>query len=250
MSGGLVISGLRARVGSKEILKGIDLTVPAGEVHAVMGPNGSGKSTLSHVITGKPGYDCTGGSVTLDGVELLGLPTWRRAQAGLYLAMQYPVEVPGMMVEDTLAAALKAAGRPYDAEETSARLADEAVRVGLEERLLSRAMNVELSGGERKRNEIIQMAVLKPKVAVLDEVDSGLDVDALRSVAKRVREAVAEWGLGVLAITHYTRLLEELHPDRVHVLAGGRIVDHGGPELANELENSGYAAYGGDQPGS
>jgi len=239
---GLVISGLRAGIPGREILRGIDLTVRPGEVHAVMGRNGSGKSTLSHVLMGKPGYEVLGGSVTLDGLELLGLPTWRRAQAGLFLAMQYPIEVPGVSLEDVLGEAFSARGA--DRGSVHAAVAIEAARIGFDERFLGRPLNVDLSGGEKKRNETLQLAVLEPRFAVLDELDSGLDVDALRAVARRVSDLVAERGLGVLAITHYSRLLEELHPDVVHVLSGGRIVATGGPELAAELERTGYAAYG------
>jgi Fe-S cluster assembly ATP-binding protein len=237
----LVVSGLRAGVAGREILKGIDVTVRSGEVHAVMGPNGSGKSTLSHVIMGRPGYEVLGGSVQLDGVELLDLPTWKRAQAGLFLAMQYPTEVPGVSLFETLQEAARAAGK--DPGETVARARAEAARIGFDERFLTRALNVDLSGGERKRNETLQLGVLEPKIAILDELDSGLDVDALRDVSRRVEAATTESGLGVLAITHYTRLLLELKPDRVHVLSAGRIVREGGPELAEELEETGYAPY-------
>ena len=235
------ISGLRASVVGNEILQGIDLEVGSGEVHAVMGPNGSGKSTLAHVLAGRPGYEVLGGSVTIDDRELLGLPAWQRAQAGLFCTLQYPVEVPGVRVTDVLAEARRAAGgEPAD---VAAEALLEAGRIGLDERFLQRAMNVDLSGGERKRNETMQLAVLKPRFAVLDELDSGLDVDALRAVARRVEAATSESNLGVLAITHYARLLTELKPDVVHVLLGGRIVRSGGPELANELESTGYAEY-------
>jgi len=237
----LVISGLRADVGGREILQGIDLSLRSGEVHAVMGPNGSGKSTLSHVLMGRPGYEVTAGSVTLDGEELLGRPTWQRAQAGLFLGMQYPIEVAGVSLGDTLAEAFRAGGR--DPELVGAAVAREVSRVGLDPRLLDRSLNVDLSGGERKRNETVQLAVLRPKFAVLDEIDSGLDVDALRAVSRRVEAGTTEFDLGVLAITHYTRLLRELRPDRVHVLSKGRIVKSGGPELADELEASGYAEW-------
>lgn len=238
----LLIEGLRANVGSREILRGIDLEVRSGEVHVVMGPNGSGKSTLSHVIAGRPGYQVTAGHVSLDGTELLGLPAWKRARAGLFLAMQYPIEVPGVSLVDALSEAFEAHGRPR--ELVPALLASEADRVGLDRKFLSRPLNVDLSGGERKRNETLQLGVLGPLFAVLDEIDSGLDVDALRAVARRVEAATAESGLGVLAITHYNRLLHELHPDRIHVLSKGRIVASGGPELAEELETTGYGAYG------
>jgi Fe-S cluster assembly ATP-binding protein len=237
----LVISGLRAGIPGREILRGVDLTVRSGEVHAVMGRNGSGKSTLSHVLMGKPGYDLLGGSVTLDGVDLLALPTWRRAQAGLFLAMQYPIEVPGVSLEDALGAAFRARG--VDADAILALVGAEAERIGFDERFLVRPLNVDLSGGEKKRNETLQLAVLGPRFAILDEIDSGLDVDALRAVSRRVSELVAERGLGVLAITHYSQLLQELRPDVVHVLAQGRIVATGGPELADELERTGYAGY-------
>ncbi|HEX9682977.1 MAG TPA: Fe-S cluster assembly ATPase SufC [Acidimicrobiales bacterium] len=238
---GLAISGLRVEVDGTAILTGIDLEVPAGEVHAVMGPNGSGKSTLSHVLMGRRGYDVVGGTVTLDGRDLLALPTHERAHAGLFLALQYPVEVPGVSLLDALTASLSAAGRPSDT--VGGDLAREAERIGFDPQFLERPLNVDLSGGEKKRNETLQMAVLKPTIAVLDEIDSGLDVDAMRAVSRRVRDAVDEDGLGVLAITHYSRLLEELRPDVVHVIVGGRIIRSGGPEIAAELEATGYATY-------
>jgi Fe-S cluster assembly ATP-binding protein len=237
----LKIEGLTARVAGREILKGVDLEVSSGRVHAVMGPNGSGKSTLSHVLAGRPGYEVTGGSVTLDGVDLLGLPAWRRAQLGLFLALQYPIEVPGVSLLDALSESFRAAGR--DASEVPGLLVAEAARIGFDERFITRPLNVDLSGGERKRNETLQLGVLRPKFAILDELDSGLDVDALRDVARRIEAATHEDDLGVLAITHYSRLLTELRPDVVHVLAGGRIVATGGPELAQELEETGYAGY-------
>ena len=237
----LKIEDLHARIIGREILRGISLEVRSGEVHAVMGPNGSGKSTLSHVLMGHPQYEVTAGSVTVDGVELLGLPTWKRAQAGLYLAMQYPIEVPGVSLVDALEEAFDAGGRGR-AEVRELVLA-EAVRIGFDERFLTRPMNVDLSGGEKKRNETLQLGVLRPKFAVLDEIDSGLDVDALRAVSRRIEAETSESGLGVLAITHYNRLLHELKPDVVHVLSAGRIAASGGPELALELERTGYAAY-------
>ena len=195
----LRIEGLRAEVAGREILHGIDLVVGSGEVHAVMGPNGSGKSTLSHVLMGKPGYVVTGGSVTLDGVDLLALPTWQRAQAGLFLAMQYPVEVPGVSLDDLLTEALAGAGR--DTSVVHTMVAAEAERIGLATRLLDRPVNVDLSGGEKKRNETMQLAVLRPRFAILDEIDSGLDVDALRACSRRIEAATTEFDLGVLAIT-------------------------------------------------
>jgi Fe-S cluster assembly ATP-binding protein len=253
----LVVEGLRAGVTSREVLAGIDITVRSGEVHAVMGPNGSGKSTLAHVLMGKPGYQVLGGSVTLDGVDLLALPAWRRARLGLFLTPQYPTEIPGVRLQEMLAEALAGAEEAADdaasdhgrrgagsgAGSATDRAAVEAGRVGLETKLLERPLNVDLSGGERKRSETLQLAVLRPHIAVLDELDSGLDVDGLRDVAQRVSAAVDEWGLGVLAITHYRRLLSVLRPDVVHVLVGGRIVARGGPDLAEELERTGYAPY-------
>jgi Fe-S cluster assembly ATP-binding protein len=238
----LLVDGLTASVGGREILRGISLEVRSGEVHAVMGPNGSGKSTLSHVLMGRPGYDVTGGRITLDGEDLLDMPAWERARAGLFLALQYPLEVPGVSLVDALGEVFARSGRSR--ESVAPLLAAEAARVGLEERVLSRPLNVDLSGGERKRNETVQLAVLRPKIAVLDELDSGLDVDALRAVARRVEALTTEIDLGVLAITHYNRLLHELRPDTVHVLVHGRIVDSGGPELAGRLEETGYAPYG------
>jgi Fe-S cluster assembly ATP-binding protein len=238
----LRIEGLRVRVAGREILQGIDLVVRSGEVHAVMGPNGSGKSTLSHVLMGKPGYEVVAGSVSLDGTDLLALPAWRRAQAGLFLAQQYPTEVPGVGLVDLLEEAFRARGR--DPSEVPALVRAEAARIGFGEQLLERAVNVDLSGGEKKRNETLQLGVLRPRFAILDELDSGLDVDALRACARRIEAATTEFDLGVLAITHYSRLLNELRPDVVHVLARGRIQATGGPELAAELERTGYAAYG------
>jgi Fe-S cluster assembly ATP-binding protein len=237
----LVISDLRAEVAGRAILQGIDLIVRSGEVHAVMGPNGSGKSTLSHTLMGRPGYVVTGGTVTLDGEDLLGLPTWKRAQAGLFLGMQYPIEVPGVSLSDVLRQAFAASDR--DSTLVASRIDAEADRVRFDRSFLSRPLNVDLSGGERKRNETVQLGVLQPKFAVLDEIDSGLDVDALRDVATRIEAATKEFSMGVLAITHYTRLLVELRPDRTHVLWRGRIVESGGPELADQIEENGYSAW-------
>ena len=233
----LSVQGLRAGVAGLEVLRGVDLSVRSGEVHAVMGPNGSGKSTLAHVLMGRPGLVVLGGTVTLDGADLLAMPTWRRARAGLFLAAQYPTEVPGVDLRQVLAEAAVSPGAD-DAEA-------EARRVGFDAALLSRPLNVDMSGGERKRSETVQLAMMRPAIAVLDELDSGIDVDGLRAVARRVREGVDDWGLGVLAITHYRRLLSVLRPDRVHVLVHGRIAASGGPELAGELERTGYAAYEG-----
>jgi Fe-S cluster assembly ATP-binding protein len=243
---GLRIEDLRAGVPGREILRGVSLTVRSGEVHAVMGPNGSGKSTLAHVLMGRPGYEVIEGSVTIDGVDILALPTWRRARAGLFLAMQHPIEVPGVsLVESLSCARAPVAGEPSGDPDLdiSERLHTEARRIGFEERFLDRPLNVDLSGGERKRNETLQMGVLRPRFAVLDEIDSGLDVDALTDVGRRVQAATTEWGLGVLAITHFRRLLDVLHPDVVHVLSDGRVVATGGSDLAETVDRSGYAAY-------
>jgi Fe-S cluster assembly ATP-binding protein len=241
----LLVSGLKVTVGRREILSGVDLEVRSGQVHAVMGPNGSGKSTLCHALMGRKGYEVTAGSLSLDGADLLGLPTWERAQAGLFLAPQYPTEVPGVSLLDAMAEALAAGGR--GAPDLAGRLESEAEAVGLDRRLLARGLNVDLSGGERKRSEALQLGVLSPRFALLDEIDSGLDVEALRMVADRIERATAEAGLGVLAITHYSRLLAHLRPDSVHVLGGGRVVATGGPELAFELERTGYGPYAGGE---
>ena len=241
----LEVEGLHASAGGREVVRGVDLRVGSGEVHVVMGPNGSGKSTLAHALMGRPGTTVTSGSVRVDGAELVGLPSWRRARAGLFLALQQPIEVPGVLVETALDEALAGADRGQ-AVEVSTRLRNEAAAIGFDERFLRRPLNVDLSGGERKRNEVAQLGVLRPKFAVLDEIDSGLDVDAVRAVAQRIERATSEWGLGVLAVTHFHRLLRELRADRVHVLVEGRIVATGGAELAEQLEHTGYRAYGVD----
>ena len=237
----LIVRDLRAGTPEGfEILRGVDLEVRSGEVHALMGPNGSGKSTLAHVLMGRGGYDVTTGSVTLDGEELLGLPTWQRAVHGLFLAMQYPVEVPGVPVRELIGAATRAHAYGDDPQVLDGHLRDEAQRLEVPAELLERGVNDGLSGGEKKRIETLQLAVLKPKFAVLDEVDSGLDVDALRDVSRRIEAMTTEDDLGVLAITHYARLLTELRPDHVHILLAGRIVKSGGPGLADDLERTGY----------
>jgi Fe-S cluster assembly ATP-binding protein len=233
----LRVADLHVSVDGHEILRGVDLEVGSGEVHAIMGPNGSGKSTLSHALMGRADYEVTRGSVTIDGEELLGRATWERAAAGLFLAMQYPVEVPGVKVDDLLRFGLQSRG---EAGEVGDRVQAEAQRLGVRTALLERGVNDEFSGGEKKRSETLQLAVLRPKFAVLDEIDSGLDVDALRDVSRRVEAMTHDDNLGVLAITHYARLLTELRPDRVHVMLGGRIVQSGGPELADRLEQTGY----------
>ena len=237
----LEIRNLAVSVGGSQILNDVTLTIKSGEVHAVMGPNGAGKSTLSAALMGKPGYTVTGGSVTLDGVNMLALPTWQRATAGLHLIMQYPTEIPGVMLQDAMNAALDA--RKRDATNLRSLIATEAKRISFDTELVDRAVNVDFSGGEKKRNETVQLAVLQPKIAILDELDSGLDIDALRDCAQRVEDATREMNLGVLVITHYSRLFEQLKPDFVHILTNGRIAKSAGPELADELEVTGYAAY-------
>ena len=237
----LEIRNLAVSVGGSQILNDVSLTINSGEVHAVMGPNGAGKSTLSAALMGKPGYVVTGGSVTLDGVDMLALPTWQRATAGLHLIMQYPTEIPGVMLQDAMSAALDA--RKRDTTDLRSLIATEAKRISFDTDLVDRAVNVDFSGGEKKRNETVQLAVLQPKIAILDELDSGLDIDALRDCAQRVEDATREMNLGVLVITHYSRLFEQLKPDFVHILTNGRIVKSAGPELADELEVTGYATY-------
>ncbi len=239
----LQVHGLKASAGGREVISGLDLRVESGETHAIMGPNGSGKSTLAHALMGRPGVEVTAGSVTIDGTELVGLPPYERAAAGLFLALQYPVEVPGVPVAETLREALIAKGQSVG--DLEGQIAEEAERLGISTALLDRNLNVDLSGGEKKRNETLQLVLLRPRFAVLDELDSGLDVDTLRQMARRVESAKTEWDppLGVIAITHYRRLLTVLVPDAVHVLAGGRIVESGGPELAEQLEATGYAGY-------
>ena len=237
----LEIRNLAVSVGGSQILNDVTLTIKSGEVHAVMGPNGAGKSTLSAALMGKPGYTVTGGSVTLDGVNMLALPTWQRATAGLHLIMQYPTEIPGVMLQDAMNAALDARNR--DTTQLKTLIASEAKRIGFDTELVDRSVNVDFSGGEKKRSETVQLGVLQPRIAIIDELDSGLDIDALRDCAQRVEDATKESELGVLVITHYSRMFEQLKPDFVHILAKGRIVKSGGPELADDLERDGYAAY-------
>ena len=233
----LTIAGLRVAVGGTEVLRGFDLTMRSGEVHVIMGPNGSGKSTLAHALAGHPAYEVLDGSVMIDDVELLALSATERVRAGLFLAMQQPMEVPGVRLIDVLEAA---GAQPAGLLE---RMADEARRVDLRPDLLERFVNVDLSGGERKRAEMVQFGVLRPRFAVLDEIDSGLDVDALGAVARRLAASTTEWGCGVLAITHFRRLLQELTPTMIHVVSGGRVVATGGPELSEVLERDGYEPF-------
>jgi Fe-S cluster assembly ATP-binding protein len=242
----LEIKGLRAEIDGKEILKGIDLVIPDGELHAIMGPNGSGKSTLSYVLSGREGYSVTGGTATFDGHDLLAMEPEQRAVTGLFLAFQYPVELPGVNNANFLRTALNAVRRARNQSELDAvqflKLARaEIKRLSMSDDMLKRNVNVGFSGGEKKRNEVLQMAVLGPKLAILDETDSGLDIDALKIVADGVN-ALRGPAFSALVITHYQRLLDYIVPDHVHVLAGGRIIRSGGPELAHELEASGYAS--------
>jgi Fe-S cluster assembly ATP-binding protein len=236
--------------GPKEILKGITLSIAPGSVHAIMGPNGSGKSTLSYVLAGREGYDVTGGTLTLNGQDLLNLTPEERAAAGVFLAFQYPVEIPGVNMSTFLKTAINAVRKQRGQEELDALallklMKETCKKLGISDDMMKRAVNAGFSGGEKKRNEILQMAVLEPKFAVLDETDSGLDIDALKVVADGVN-AMRGPGRSFLVITHYQRLLDYIRPDVVHVLAGGRIVKTGGPELAQELEKKGYAEFLGE----
>ena len=229
----------------KQILKGVDLEVPAGSVHAIMGPNGSGKSTLSYVLSGRDGYEVTGGTATLEGEELLELDPEERAAAGLFLAFQYPVEIPGVGNMTFLRTALNAQRKARGQDEMSAAdflklVREKAKALKIDADMLKRPVNVGFSGGEKKRNEILQMAMLEPKMCILDETDSGLDVDAMRLVADGVN-ALRDEARAFLVITHYQRLLDHIQPDVVHIMADGRIVKTGGPDLALEVENNGYA---------
>ena len=240
----LEIQNLHATVGDKEILKGINLVIKPGEVHAIMGPNGSGKSTLSYILAGRDGYDVTKGEVLFDGKDLLSMPADERACAGLFLGFQYPVEIPGVATMTFLKTALNAVRAyrgddPLDAMQFLNYVRERAMVLNVTDDMLRRALNVGFSGGEKKRNEILQMAVLEPRLAVLDETDSGLDIDALKLVAEGVN-AMRTPERGMLVITHYQRLLNYIEPDHVHVLAQGSILQSGGKELALELEKNGY----------
>jgi Fe-S cluster assembly ATP-binding protein len=240
----LEIKNLHVTVAGKEILKGLNLRVDAGQVHAIMGPNGSGKSTLSYVLAGRAGYDVTEGSILYNGEDLVALPPEARAAKGIFLAMQYPVEIPGVTTMMFLKSALNAQRRARGESELDAVGVLKTVRkkagtLNVTEEMLKRALNVGFSGGEKKRLEILQMALFEPKLAILDETDSGLDIDALRLVAEGVN-ALRDPSRAMLVITHYQRLLDYIVPDRIHVLAGGRIVAEGGKELALELEAKGY----------
>jgi Fe-S cluster assembly ATP-binding protein len=230
--------------GNKEILRGVDLTVRSGETHAIMGPNGSGKSTLAYSIAGHPKYLITGGSVTLDGADVLEMSVDERAKAGLFLAMQYPVEVPGVSVSNFLRTAVTAIrGEAPKVRTWVGEVKAAMASLNIDTAFSERNVNEGFSGGEKKRHEILQMELLKPKIAILDETDSGLDVDALRIVSEGVNRVKGGSDLGVMLITHYTRILRYIRPDFVHVFANGKIVEQGGPELADKLEEKGYAEY-------
>ena len=244
----LVIKDLHVSVstdeGMKEILRGVDLTIKSGETHAIMGPNGSGKSTLAYSIAGHPKYTITSGSVTLDGQNVLDMTVDERAKAGLFLAMQYPVEVPGVSVSNFLRTAVTAIrGEAPKIRTWVGEVKTAMTELHMDPEFSERSVNEGFSGGEKKRHEILQMELLKPKIAILDETDSGLDVDALRTVSEGVNRVKENQDLGIMLITHYTRILRYIKPDFVHVFAGGKIVEEGGPELAAKLEESGYAEY-------
>jgi Fe-S cluster assembly ATP-binding protein len=246
----LEIRDLHVSVEDTEILKGVDLTVESGQTHAIMGPNGSGKSTLAYSIAGHPKYTVTAGQVLLDGEDVLAMPVDKRARAGLFLAMQYPVEVPGVSVSNFLRTAATAIRGEAPKLRTWVKEVNTAMSdLEMDRSFAERNVNEGFSGGEKKRHEILQMALLKPKIAILDETDSGLDVDALRTVSEGVNR-VRETGIGTLLITHYTRILRYIKPDFVHVFFDGRIVESGGAELADELEANGYARYGINEPAS
>jgi Fe-S cluster assembly ATP-binding protein len=243
----LEIKNLQVTVDGREILKGLDLSVNKGEVHAIMGPNGSGKSTLAHVLAGKDQYEVTGGTVTFEGADLLALEPDERAAKGIFLAFQYPLEIPGVATMTFLRTALNAQRKKRHEPELSTpeflkRVREAAAKLGVDQEMLRRPVNVGFSGGEKKRNEILQMALLEPKLGVLDETDSGLDIDALKIVAEGVNRLRSP-ERAMVVITHYQRLLDHIVPDIVHVLSRGRIVRTGGKELALELEAKGYAAY-------
>jgi Fe-S cluster assembly ATP-binding protein len=235
----LHVRGLHAEVEGKEILRGVDIDVAQGEVHALMGPNGSGKSTLAYTLMGHPKYTVTGGTATFDDQDLLALTADQRAKLGLFLCFQYPTAIPGVTTVNFLRAALRAQGKELPAREFLKRLNEEMTALRIDESFRGRYINDGFSGGEKKRSEILQLAMLRPRLAILDETDSGLDVDALRTVAEGVMR-LAGPDMGVLVITHYPRILQYLRPDVVHVLHGGRVVTSGGPELAQRIEREGY----------
>jgi Fe-S cluster assembly ATP-binding protein len=236
--------GVETEAGLTPILKGVDITINSGEVHAIMGPNGSGKSTLAYSIAGHPKYSITGGTVTLDGVDILEMSVDDRAKAGLFLAMQYPVEVPGVSVANFLRTAATALrGEAPKVRSWVGEVKEAMSKLAMDPAFAERSVNEGFSGGEKKRHEILQLELLKPRIAILDETDSGLDVDALRVVSEGVNRVKQDQNLGIMLITHYTRILRYIKPDFVHVFAGGKIVEEGGPELAERLEEKGYSEY-------
>ncbi|WP_343344425.1 Fe-S cluster assembly ATPase SufC [Sphingomicrobium sp. XHP0239] len=242
----LTIEKLHVAAGDKPIVKGLDLTVPAGEIHAIMGPNGAGKSTLAYALGGRPGYEVTDGTASLDGEDLLDMDPHERAAHGLFLGFQYPVEIPGVSMLQFLRESLNAQRRTRGEEELSGadfikRAKEQASALGLDADMLKRPVNVGFSGGEKKRAEMVQMGIMQPRFAVLDETDSGLDIDALKAVGEGINRIMRAPDKGVLLITHYQRLLDYVKPDKVHVLSAGKIVKTGGPELAHQLEDEGYA---------
>ena len=243
----LEIKNLHAKIGDVEILKGIDLSIDKGEVHAIMGPNGSGKSTLSYVLSGRDGYEVTEGDILLDGASILEMEADERARAGMFLAFQYPVELPGVGGMSFLRGAVNARRRENGEDEIDnlefvKMVREKAKSLGVKDEMLKRAVNVGFSGGEKKRYEILQMAMLEPSMAILDETDSGLDVDALKVVSEGVN-ALRGSDIGMLVITHYQRLLDHIVPDQVHILAGGKILKSGDKSLALEVENTGYSSF-------
>src|SRR3954468_15395865 len=248
MSKVLKIENLHVAIDGKEILKGVDLTIRQGEVHALMGPNGSGKSTLSYALMGHPNYEVTEGSATLDGVDLLGMEADERAKAGLFLAFQYPTSIPGVTVANFLRHAVTNVRHPERKEgqelmpmrEFRKEMREQMDELGMDQEFARRYLNEGFSGGEKKRAEVLQLAMLRPAFAILDETDSGLDIDAVRVVSEGVNKVAAKSGTGVLVITHYQRILNYIKPQFVHILLGGRIVESGGPELVDKLEAEGY----------
>ncbi|WZO96158.1 Fe-S cluster assembly ATPase SufC [Isosphaeraceae bacterium EP7] len=248
MSKVLKIEGLRVAIDGKEILKGVDLTIKQGEVHALMGPNGSGKSTLSYALAGHPNYEVTGGTATLDGVDLLAMEADERAKAGLFLAFQYPTSIPGVTVANFLRHAVSNVRNPDRKEghelismrDFRKEIRSEMDELGMDQEFARRYLNEGFSGGEKKRAEVLQLSMLRPAFAILDETDSGLDIDAVRTVSEGVNRVAAKYDTGILVITHYQRILDYIKPGFVHILFGGKIVEDGGPELVDQLEREGY----------
>lgn len=235
----LSITNLNVSVGNKPIVKDFSIEIKSGEIHALMGPNGSGKSTLSNALMGKAGYEITSGEFEIDGKDLLGIPTWKRAQAGLFLTMQYPVEVPGVSTYDVLSNALP----DFSQKELLSKIDNLTSELNIDKSTLDRGINVDFSGGEKKRNETLQLSLLNTKFAIIDELDSGLDIDSLRKVSEKIKELVNDNKIGILLITHYKRILEVLKPDYVHIFSDGSIVKSGDYQLAEKLEEVGYSSF-------